>query len=90
VNVDSVVESLSPADGWYFVHENTSDNSFVYPATFHKIIQWAKYSNGDVIGMVAAHGVESECGTITNRLVMVPPVKGTYLHVDEMTDEDIQ
>lgn len=75
------------ADGWYFVFENHQNDG--YPAIFSRVVMWHQTENGSIIGLISAYGTGFEnLDETPNRLVTPPPVKGTYVHWNEMTDAD--
>lgn len=76
----------SSADGWYFVHENDSNSSD--RAIFHRVAVWSTYSDGRTVGMISVLG--QGANGAENRLVSPPPLKGIYLHWDELSVEERQ
>lgn len=53
-------KQISPADGWYFVHENL--NAEPQPYTVYRVAVWALSVESDVIGLVHAGGLPLERG----------------------------
>ena len=61
-------------EGWFFVHADING----WP-TFSRIVVWATYESGETIGLVGVTNSE-------HRLVTPPPVEGSYIHWDELTE----
>lgn len=74
------------AEGWYFVHKNVDQSG--YPAIFSRVVLWQENEEGEIVGLISAYGVGFSDEGTKNHLVSPPPVKGTYIHWDEMTAED--
>lgn len=74
-----------PAAGWYFTHPNVTPNE---PRIFYRVAMWRVESDGAIVGMVSINYPESPAAPPANRLVAPPPVRGIYVHIDDLTHED--
>ncbi len=74
------------SEGWYFVQENANKSD--YPAIFSRVVIWHENSKGDVVGLISANGTGFSDGETKNSLVSPPPVVGTYIHWEDMTEAD--
>lgn len=74
---------ITPADGWYFVHENVVDKDDK-PYVVYRVAVWALDEENDVIGLIHASGLPLE-NTQTPKLIPPPPVQGSYLHESELS-----
>ena len=80
------VVSIVPAQDWFFVHESQTPNQ----PTAHRVAAWALDSSGETIGLIG--GVPTGQGTLceSNRLVGVPPVKGSYKHLSNLNEAELR
>jgi len=75
------MKNVIPATDWFFVHRN-DENGLARPTVWH-LAAWGVTETGDVVGLVAPSGKNSNG---VPSLATVPPVEGQYLHRDQLTD----
>jgi hypothetical protein len=78
---------IVPTSDWYFVHENVDAKS--KPYTVYPVAVWALSEGSDVIGLIHAGGLPVENGQ-TPKLITPPPIQGNYLHLSELTSEQLR
>lgn len=78
-------KTIHQANDWFFAHRKDpfDTNSQLI---FSRVAVWSTNSSGDVQGLISVSGSEED-GIMKNRLVCPPPLKGWYIHKDEMTEE---
>lgn len=77
------------AKGWFFV-QKSSDQEAGYPATFSRVVGWQETDDSQVVGLVSVTSTPNDEGWAVNYLAQTPPLPGTYMHWDDMTDADRQ
>jgi len=75
-----MIKSIAPSSGWYYVAKGVQNEEIV----FH-VASWALTENNEVVGMIAAANATTKDDMA--RLVMPPPIKGTYLHEDQLSEK---
>lgn len=75
-------KQLIPATDWYFRHfTDLKDN----PVIVYQLAAWALTEDGDITGLVAVYDAQDGRA----KLVTPPPVKGNYLHREQLTAEEV-
>lgn len=74
---------ITPADGWYFIHRDTSADT----TTVHRVAVWQQQPDGTVIGLLPVNA-KVEVGA-TQRLLGPPPIDGDYVFRSDLTEEEL-
>lgn len=77
------ITNISSVSDWFFRHDGTDGAPVVY-----QIAAWGLTDEGEVIGLVSAFGIQQGEQRRAPHLVAVPPVPGTYLHRDQLSQEE--
>lgn len=74
--------AMVPATDWFFVHINDAHSKSNY--TVHHLAVWAITDSGSIVGLlpVSDPTVRGETGA---KLVPPPPIKGDYLHREQLS-----
>ncbi|HGB2244981.1 TPA: methionyl-tRNA formyltransferase [Salmonella enterica subsp. enterica serovar Aberdeen] len=75
-------KQLIPAQDWYFRHFTDQSD---YPVIVYQLAAWALTEEGSITGLVAIYDPKEGKA----KLVTPPPVKGNYLHRDQLTDKEL-
>ncbi|VXD06837.1 Methionyl-tRNA formyltransferase [Enterobacterales bacterium 8AC] len=75
-------KQIIPATDWYFRHFTEQKD---YPIVVYPLAAWALNEEGKVVGLVAVY----DPAEVKAKLVTPPPLKGNYLHRDQLTEEEL-
>lgn len=82
------IKALVPADGWFFTHETAGGTPNILRLAVWAVID-GKDGDDQVVGMIGViGGGDNSVLNGTLRLVSVPPVTGTYKHLDDFTPDE--
>lgn len=75
-------KQIIPATDWYFCHATDLKNQ---PVVVYQLAAWALKDDGSITGLVTIYDPKEGRA----KLVTPPPVKGSYLHKEQLTEEEI-
>jgi hypothetical protein len=74
------IQSIAPCTGWYYTAKGSRQEDIVF-----NVAAWALTDAGDVIGMIPVS--DAATGDNVARLVAPPPIKGTYVPAERLTEQ---
>ncbi|WP_081712854.1 MULTISPECIES: hypothetical protein [Burkholderia] len=80
-------KEITPSTDWFFVHDGHNENA--PPVVWH-VAAWGLTEEGEVVGLIGAFGREDGSKGKTPRLIQVPAVPGSYLHLRQLTAAELE